>query len=60
MVSQEAVLFGVSAMIGAAVALTTSHYGLSISDPATRKSAIAVSGTCLALWKSGVTLLTAW
>jgi len=60
MVSQEAVLFGISAMVGAAIALTTSHYGLSISDPSTRKDAIAVSGTCLALWISGVALVAGW
>lgn len=60
MVSQEAVLFGLSAMFGAAISLTTSHYGLSICNPATRKDAINVLGTCLALWTSGVLLITCW
>ena len=57
MVSPEAIEFGISAMVGAAISLTTNRYGLSLINPETRADALLVSGTCIFWWLLGVDLL---
>lgn len=57
MLSPEVVEFGISALVGAAVALTTSRYGLSLRNPETRTNALLVSGACLVTWMVGIDLI---
>lgn len=57
MVSPEAFEFGISAMVGAAISLTTSRYGLSLLNPETRSDALLVTGTCLFWWLISVDLI---
>ena len=57
MVSPEAFEFGISAMVGAAISLTTSRYGVSLTNPDTRTDALLVYGTCIFWWLLGVDLI---